>query len=306
MQDLSESLRFLGDQTRLRILRLLAEAPLNVTELVHVLGAAQSNVSHHLAKLKKHGLVVEERHGSAKVYSLAQGASADSPGELWPLIKLAVEWQDDDAGDLSRLRDLIREREDRQALNERLLEPGQSWFLWSRALGALLPPIDVADFGCGSGILSLEIARWARSVIAIDSSAQALAKARARAEAAELGRRIRFQRDDLQALSLKNHSLDLVVVSQSLHHVEAPEKVVAEAARVLRPGGSIVLIELFPHSEEWVRARLGHRSLGIDPADVKSWLRTAGFSSIMFDDSIPRGSGAFRPFLFTARTEEEL
>ena len=59
-------------------------------------------------------------------------------------------------------------------------------------------------------------------------------------------------------------------------------------------GPSIVLIELFPHSEEWVRARLGHRSLGIDPADVKSWLRTAGFSSIMFDDSIPRGSGAFR------------
>lgn len=328
MQDLSESLRFLGDSTRLRILRCLAESPLNVGELVQVLGLAQSNVSHHLAKLKKAGLVAEQRHGAQKVYSLAPrpgggvtGADAGAdggddagedeealPGQLWPLVRLAVEWQDDDDGDLSRLRDLLREREDRQALNERLLEPGQSWFLWSRALGSLLPPLDVADFGCGSGILSLELARWARSVTAIDVSAQALSKARARAEAAGdgLARRIRFQRDDLEKLSLKKASLDLVVISQSLHHVEDPAAVLREAFRVLRPGGHVVLIELLPHQQNWVTTRLGHRWLGFEPETVRGWLKDAGFTLLTLDDSVSKTTDAFRVFLFTARTPEDV
>ena len=220
-------------------------------------------------------------------------------------MKLAVEWQDDDDGDLSRLRDLLREREDRQALNERLLEPGQSWFLWSRALGSLLPPLDVADFGCGSGILSLEMARFARSVVAIDSSASALAKARARAEAAGESRRIRFQKDDLHALSLKDASLDLVAISQSLHHVEAPAKVVREAARVLRPGGTVVLIELLPHQQEWVRTRLGHKWLGFAPDEVRGWLKDAGFTQLSLDESVSKNTDAFRVFLFTARISED-
>src|SRR4051812_4738738 len=113
MQGLSESLRFLGDSTRLRILRCLAEAPLNVTELTQVLGVGQSTISHHLSRLKKHGLVSEERQGAMKSYSLVlHPAVEDGEDEVaggarvWPLVKLAVEWQDDDAGDLSRLRDL--------------------------------------------------------------------------------------------------------------------------------------------------------------------------------------------------------
>ena len=310
MQGLSDSLRFLGDSTRLRILRCLAEAPLNVGELVQVLGVGQSNVSHHLGKLKKHGLVDEERRGSEKVYSLVRSPADPEGGEanVWPLVKLAVEWQDDDDGDLSRLRDLLRSREDRQALNERLLEPGQSWFLWGRALGSLMPSLDVADFGCGSGILSLEMARWARSVAAIDANAQTLAKARARAETAGegLARRIRFHRDDLHALSLRDRSLDLVVISQSLHHVEHPEKVLLEARRVLRPGGSVVLIELLPHEQHWVTARLGHRWLGFEPDAVRGWLKAAGFTRLELDDSVSKTTDPFRVFAFTAQVPEEI
>ena len=304
MQALSESLRFLGDSTRLRILRCLALAPLTVTELVSVLGAAQSNVSHHLAKLKKHGLVLEERAGASKYYSLVR-ENADEG--VWALVKLAVDWQDDEAGDLSRVRDLLRAREDRQALNERLLEPGQSWFLWGRALGHLLPPLDVADFGCGSGALSVEMGRWAKSVIAIDANPQALAKARERAEAAGegLARRIRFVKDDLHALSLKAASLDLVVISQSLHHVESPEKVVREAARVLKPGGYCVLVELLPHKEKWVVDRLGHRWLGFEPDAVRGWLKSAGFTRLELDASVSRTTEPFRVFLFTAQISED-
>lgn len=312
MQVLSDSLRFLGDATRLRILRCLAEAPLSVSELVLVLGVGQPTVSHHLAKLRQHGLVDEERSGGSKHFSLVRDSKLEKDGggsessSVWSLVKLAVEWQDDDAGDLSRLRDLLRSREDRQALNERLLEPGQSWFLWGRALGTLLPAIDVADFGCGSGILSLEMARWARSVTAIDANPATLAKARERAEAAGggLSRRIKFVKDDLEALSLKDASLDLVVVSQSLHHVEHPDKVLAEAARVLRPGGSIVLIELLPHGEKWVVQRLGHRWLGFQPDSVRGWLKGAGFSQLELDDSVSKHTDPFRVFLFTARLPE--
>src|SRR5207247_1786165 len=97
--------------------------------------------------------------------------------------------------------DLLRQREDRQALNERLLEPGQSWFLWSGALASLLPPLEVVDFGCGTGVLSVSLARWARKVVAIDSSRAALHKARERARR-EGCRNIDFLQEDLHHLSL--------------------------------------------------------------------------------------------------------
>jgi 2-polyprenyl-3-methyl-5-hydroxy-6-metoxy-1,4-benzoquinol methylase len=172
---------------------------------------------------------------------------------------------------------------------------------------ALLPALDVADFGCGSGALSVEMARWARSVTAIDASPQALAKARERAEASGegLARRIRFLKDDLHALSLKAGSLDLVVISQSLHHVEAPDKVLREAARVLKPGGHCVLIELLPHKEKWVLDRLGHRWQGLEPEAVRGWLKAAGFTRLELDASVSRTTDPFRVFLFTAQIADE-
>ena len=196
METLSQSFRALGDPTRLRILRLVAAAPLNVSELVSVVGVAQSSVSHHLSKLRQLGLVREERAAGFTYYSLA----VDAEDVKAPLVKLAVD-AEDETGDRARLTDLLRQREDRQVLNERLLEPGQSWFLWSSALASLLPSLDVADFGCGTGVLSVSIARWARIVVAIDQNRDALAEARARAKR-EGVRNITFLREDLHHLSL--------------------------------------------------------------------------------------------------------
>src|SRR5688500_15940404 len=118
MEVLSQSFRALGDPTRLRILRLVAEAPLNVSELVQLVGVAQPSVSHHLAKLRGLELIREERQAGFTYYSLAVEAS----DERYPLVALA-RGSDDGHGDVARLRDLLRNREDRQALNERLLEP---------------------------------------------------------------------------------------------------------------------------------------------------------------------------------------
>ncbi len=300
--DLSESFRALGDPTRLRILRLLAEAPLNVSELVSLVGIGQSSVSHHLSKLRALDLIGEHRQGGFTYYSLVIGPS-DS---RWPLIELARRSADPD-GDRARLVDLLRQREDRQALNERLLEPGQSWFLWAVALSSLLPPLEVADFGCGTGLLSVSMAHWAKRVVAIDKSEQALAKARERA-AREKVRNVVFLREDLHRLSLKAGSLDLVVLSQSLHHVEDPPAVLREAARILRRSGKVVLLELMPHQQTWVKDRLGHVHLGFEPGWLEQKLKAAGFGELHREiharAALPPADGkgegtAFRVFLLT-------
>lgn len=293
MEELSQSFRALGDPTRLRILRLLAEAPLNVSELVSLVGVAQSSVSHHLGKLRGLGLISEERQAGFTYYSLA--IREDDP--RWALVQLATEAGDDE-GDLARLRDLLRQREDRQALNEKLLEPGQSWFLWARALSSLLPPLDVVDFGCGTGVLTVEIARWARRVVAIDANADVLAQARERAQRSD-ATNVTFVCEDLHRLSLPDGRKDLVVISQSLHHVDEPKKVIAEAARILKAGGRLVVLELMPHDERWVRERLGHRHLGFDPEWVRGLMKESGFNRLELTQHAREGVSAFRVFLLT-------
>ena len=280
MQVLSQSFRALGDPTRLRILRLL----------VSLVGVAQPSVSHHLSTLRRLGLVREERQAAFTYYSLA----LDSKDGRWPLIELARE-QDDGNGDRARLKDLLREREDRQALNEKLLEPGQSWFLWARALASLLPPLKAADFGCGTGVLSVEIARWADQVYAIDQSRSVLQQAKARAEREGLTN-VRFLRQDLHRLSLSDAMLDLVVISQSLHHVQEPRAVLGEAFRILKAGARLILLELMPHEERWVQDRLGHRHLGFEPAHLEKTLDALGFTRILRVDH-DRGNSPFRVFM---------
>jgi 2-polyprenyl-3-methyl-5-hydroxy-6-metoxy-1,4-benzoquinol methylase len=293
MEELSQSFRALGDPTRLRILRLVARAPLNVSELVSLVGVAQSSVSHHLGKLKGLGLIREERQAGFTYYSLA----LEPTDARWPLILMAREALDD-GGDLARLEDLLRMRADRQALNERLLEPGQSWFLWAGALASLLPPLDVADFGCGTGVLSVVIARWASRVWAIDQSEAALEQARERVAREGLSN-ISFLREDLHRLSLPTGERDLVVISQSLHHVESPPAVLAEAARILKPGGKVVVLELMPHDERWVLERLGHRHLGFAPETLESSMREVGFGSLTRETHAREGASPFRVFLLT-------
>src|SRR5437764_4223548 len=297
MEALSQAYRALGDATRLRILRLIAQTPLNVSEIVSLVGIAQPTVSHHLGKLKAMNLLVEERQGGFTYYSL--DLRPEDP--RWPLIRVAIDDRTDSDGDLARLHDLLRLREDRQALNERLLEPGQSFPLWSRALGRLLPRWDVADLGCGTGSLSVEIARWARSVLAIDRNPEALVAARERA-ARDEARNVEFVAADLHDFSTRRR-FDLVVASQSLHFLDDPPQVVRTARKLLKKGGRLLVLELLPHGEEWVRERLGHRYLGFDPVELAATLESEGFASII-SEMLPSGSSPFRPFLLCAEVPE--
>ncbi len=291
--DLSESFRVLGDPTRLRILKLVGEAPLNVSELVSLVGVAQPSVSHHLAKLKGLELIREERQSGYTYYSLAVAPT----DPRWPLIRMTRD-SDDTHGDAGRLSELLKHREDRHTLNERLLEPGQSWAMWARALAFLLPPLDVVDFGCGTGVLTVELARWAKRVTAVDRSAQALHQAEARATREGL-KNVTWLEADLHELPIASGKKELVVASQSLHHVDDPKAVLAEAARILEPGGRLIVLELMPHREEWVTDRLGHKHLGFEPDTLEGQLHAAGFRHVHLTPAPRDGGSPFRAFLLT-------
>src|SRR5262245_60464515 len=176
MKAASALYRLLGDEARLRLLRVLARERLNVTELTGVLGLAQSGVSRHLGLLKEAGLVAEERDGGFSYYRLAPALAADG-GALATMLREQFERSNEEAAaraDDARLQEILRVRKENfdahagpDTRDARQLVPGRSWAAWSRALGLLLPPLKVADLGCGEGYLTIEAARWAARVIAV-------------------------------------------------------------------------------------------------------------------------------------------
>ena len=159
------------------------------------------------------------------------------------------------------------------------LVPGRSWAAWSRALGHLLPPLIVVDAGCGEGYLSLEAARWAEQVIAIDSSRDVLRRARQLARKRGVAN-IVWKEGRIEALPLDDASVDVVLLSQALHHVPKPEAALTDAVRVLKPGGTVLVLELRAHGQDWVRERLGDRWLGFRDESLEDWLFRAGLEDV--------------------------
>ena len=177
--------------------------------------------------------------------------------------------------------------------------------MWASGLSSLLPPLDVVDFGCGTGVLSVELARWAKRVTAVDRSGVALEAARARAKHERLFN-IQFVEADLHALPKRLAGKDLVVISQSLHHVDEPARVLVSAAQVLKPGGRVVVLELMPHDEQWVKSRLGHHHLGFEPDALIAAMTAAGFVDITLTPSPRDGTSVFRAFLLAGARGSKL
>jgi ArsR family transcriptional regulator len=284
VKDLSAFCRLLGDDVRLRLIRLLRKEQLNVKELTAILGIAQSGVSRHLGLLRKSGLVEERREGGFAYYSLRpDGAGHARP--MWEALEASLPAAEDDAeleADDARLLEVLRLRkEDFQVHGSSAgqLVPGRSWAAWSRALGHLLPPLVVADAGCGEGYLSLEAARWAEQVIAIDSSREVLKRARQLARKRRVTN-IVWREGRIEALPLDDASVDVVLLSQALHHVPKPDLALCEAVRALKPGGTVLLLELRAHGQDWVRERLGDRWLGFRDESLEDWLFRAGLEDV--------------------------
>ena len=288
MKAASALYRLLGDEARLRLLRVLDKDRFNVKELTGILGLAQSGVSRHLGLLKEAGLVSEERDGAYSFYRLSPALRDHTQGPLWPLLEAQFNSSASSAAlkaDDARLQEVLRLRRENfehvgpDTRDGRQLVPGRSWAAWSRALGLLLPPLDVADLGCGEGYLTVETARWANHVIAVDRSPGVLARAKALAARKKCSN-ITWKKGELERLPIDNATIDVALLSQALHHAGDPAAAIGEAARILKPGGRLVILDLRPHDETWVREKLGDQWFGFSDEQLAGLLTRAGFSDV--------------------------
>jgi SAM-dependent methyltransferase len=289
MRQASALYRLLGDEGRLRLLRVLARERLNVTELTGVLGLAQSGVSRHLGLLKDAGLVREEKDAGFSYYQLAPTLTGDDDSPLRTMLDRQFAASADDPtlrADDARLHEVLRLRKENfeahagpDTRDARQLVPGRSWAAWSRAIGMLLPPLKVADLGCGEGYLTIEAARWASRVIAVDRSEVVLRRARGLAERRRVAN-VTWKRGELEHLPIADDHVDVAMLSQALHHAQEPARAAAEAVRITVPGGRVLVLDLRSHQETWVHNKLGDRVLGFTDADLKRMLMSAGLKDV--------------------------
>jgi SAM-dependent methyltransferase len=289
MREASLTYRLLGDEARLRLLRVLWRERLNVTELTGILGLAQSGVSRHLGLLRKAGLVVEERDAGFTYYRLSPAVHDEERRTLWTALEEQFARAATDPAvraDEARLQEVLRLRKENfdthgaaDTRDARQLVPGRSWAAWSRAIGLLLPPLQVADLGCGEGYLTIEAARWASRVIAVDRSAAVLERAKGLARRRRVSNVV-WKRGELEKLPIRDESVDVALLSQALHHARDSRRAVSEAARITVPGGRVLLLDLRSHGEEWVRVKLGDERLGFKDEDLARLLTAAGLHDV--------------------------
>jgi ArsR family transcriptional regulator len=282
MPSIVKILRVLADPNRLRILLLLATEELSVAELQEILAMGQSTISTHLSQLKQAELVEDRRTGKSSLYRLA----ASEP-LLTGLFEQARTEIPESALDQAALRRVLRKRQDKMraffdSVAGRLGKdyvPGKSWKGMAEALLRLMPPLVVADLGSGEGAFALLLAQSAKKVIAVDSSANMIEVGRDQALRNGIPN-IEFRLGDLEELPIDSASVDLVWVSQSLHHALHPDRALSEAHRILVPGGRVLLLDLLKHRFEEARELYADQWLGFSEAEVESMLERSGFLQI--------------------------
>ncbi|HYW49349.1 MAG TPA: metalloregulator ArsR/SmtB family transcription factor [Gemmatimonadaceae bacterium] len=277
---LLDALRAAAEPTRLRLLGILAQCELTVTEITQVLGQSQPRVSRHLRLLCDAGLLDRVPEGSWVFYRLADAVIARTFVEMLgsddPVLAsdrerlAAVQQARQDAAD-SYFEEHAHEWNDIRSLHvaEEEVERELLRLVGKDAVGDLL------DIGTGTGrVLSLLAPRAARA-IGIDRSHEMLAFARAALASPEF-RHVQLRHGDMYHLALSARSVDVVVLHQVLHFADDPVAVMRQVARVLRPGGRLLLADFAPHREEWLREQHAHRRLGFSTDDIGHWAAAAG------------------------------
>jgi ubiquinone/menaquinone biosynthesis C-methylase UbiE len=286
MSSLLRSLRALSDATRLRILALLEKQELSVQELQEITRLGQSRISTHLGLLQESGLLQSRREGKRIFYRLNREREG-AAGEFASLaIRGARELPEHAADNVNLKRILKRRREQAQVYFnqvagrfDRVYGPGRSWQGFGHLLLRIVPPLVVADLGSGEGLISELLARRCKKVIAVDNSERIVKYGAAKARKNGL-KNLEFRQGDLQDPPIDAGSVDLAILSQTLHHAERPEVAVAAAHRILRPRGQILILDLLKHGFEKARESYGDRWLGFQESDLHRWLEDAGFRNI--------------------------
>jgi len=275
----SSRLRVFADATRVRLLSLLTSEELTVAELSAITRLAQPRVSTHLAKLKEAGLVRDRRAGVSAYYRFDEDALDPAQSALWqsissgsddPLLRQDAErvpgvlamraadqnWADSVAGDM-----------------ERHYSPGRTWEALARSALPLLAPGDVLDIASGDGVLAELLAPHAKRYVCIDASPRVVAAARERLRGLA---NVDVREGDMHALPFADASFDLVVLMHALTYAARPAVAVAEAARVLRPGGRMLLSSLGKHEHRSVVEAYGHANLGFTEKELRRFADKAG------------------------------
>ncbi|MCR6662229.1 MAG: metalloregulator ArsR/SmtB family transcription factor [Luteimonas sp.] len=275
----STRLKVLADPTRVRLLALLEGEELTVAELSAITRLAQPRVSTHLAKLKEAGLVRDRRAGVSAYYRFDHDALDPAQRALWqalstgsddPLLRQDAErvpailasraadqnWADSVAGDM-----------------ERHYSPGRTWEALARSALPLLETGDVLDIASGDGVLAELLAPHSHRYVCVDSSKRVVAAA---AERLRKFRNVEVREGDMHALPFADAEFDLVVLMHALTYADKPAQAVADAARVLRPGGRLLLSSLARHEHQNVVQAYGHANLGFAEKDLRRFVSKAG------------------------------
>ena len=285
--EIVRTVKALADPVRLRMLAAVSEEELTVGEVQEIVRAAQSAVSRNLAILRDAGFVRDRKEGTSVFFSLR----SDMPQAALALFK-----------SLKRgISDLPEAKRDRARLEEcrrKRLSRSRSYFEtvagdWERirksyfddrvgsfAIEKLLPRnLILADIGCGTGSLTFELARFAEKVIGVDLSEQMLRRARQVAKEKKL-ENIELRRGDALKLPIASHTVDASFCVMVLHFVAEPERAIAELCRITRPGGSVIIVDLVQHQQEWLREQMAHRWLGFDRTVIERGFQSAGADAV--------------------------
>jgi ubiquinone/menaquinone biosynthesis C-methylase UbiE len=307
-QPLIARLASLADPARLRLLALLESQELQVSELADILQMPQSTVSRHLKLLGEEGWIVARGEGSANLYRMTNGELPQPARALWDVTRGELgQWTALDQ-DRLRLTRVLAERE----------QEGKAFFAgvadeWDQlrgdlygdrftteALLALLPRTwTVADLACGSGVTATLLGAHVERVIAVDASPEMLRAAKRRATAEKTASRIEFRKGDLNALPIDDSACDAALLLLALTHLETPSQAISQAARILKPGGKLVVVDLLRHDRDDFRRRLGQLHNGFAIDDLSSFLTQQSFDDVTVRPISP-SAGAKGPALLLA------
>jgi ArsR family transcriptional regulator len=300
-----DHLASLADTTRSRILLLLDRHELTVTELCGTMQLPQSTVSRHLKALADSGWVANRAEGTSHIYTMS-GDALDAPARrLWLLVREQVGSTAAASQDQRRLQHTIAER--RLKSQEFFSSSAGHWdrvrdeLFGDRfhlaSMAALADPAwVVGDLGCGTGQVAAALAPFVARVVAVDGSPAMLQAARRRLHGMP---NVDLRRGELEALPIDNALLDAAMAMLVLHHVAEPAKALSEAARVLKPNGRLLLVDMLPHDRESYRHRMGHVWLGFSEEQMSRLLAETGFEDVKVV-AVPADSRAKGPGLFVA------
>lgn len=275
----SSRLKVFADATRVRLLALLEREELTVAELSSITRLAQPRVSTHLARLKDAGLVRDRRAGVSAYYRFDESALDAAQRALWQTLR---EGSDDPLlrQDAERVSSVLAARASEQNWAdsvagdmERHYSPGRTWEALARAALPLLHTGDVLDIASGDGVLAELLAPHSQRYVCLDSSTKVVLAASERLRRLE---NVEVREGDMHALPFADESFDLVVLMHALTYAETPAQAVAEAGRVLRPGGRLLLTSLAAHEHRGAVEAYGHVNLGFDEATLRGFTRKAG------------------------------